>query len=481
MIDGPKRQKRRIEPLDDPKAPIGDLLAEAQKQAAHAIPETTSDVPTPADVPQEPTEPEEQEVPESTPEDPKEEPIAQPTDKAIGPDDPMPEVPPTPSFRHRDPLIDDLEDSAQPSQDQPKRKHRHRLHEWWQKRSKKQKIAVGVVVALIILAEIGGGVYWFFLRNEPTPPPAPKQTAPKVVKPTTEASKLSGLQVAPEVNKRPVTGVMIENSISARPQSGLYDASVVFEAIAEGGITRFLALFQDTQPTYVGPVRSARPYYIQWLQGFDATYAHVGGSPEALQYVKKNGIKDLDQFHNSSAYQRVSSRYAPHNVYTSIPALVKLAEGKGYKTSNFTGLARKTAAPSKTPTATQIDLDISGANYKVRYTYDSATNTYARVLAGKPHTDEKAGKQIAPNIVVGLVMNYSIQADGVHSAYNVVGSGQACIFQDGVVTKATWKKASAKEQITFTDAEGKAIGLNPGKTWITALKSASNITYTVKP
>ncbi|MCP5939883.1 DUF3048 domain-containing protein, partial [Klebsiella pneumoniae] len=85
-----------------------------------------------------------------------------------------------------------------------------------------------------------------------------------VPKPTTVANTLTGLQVAPDVNQRPVTGVMIENSTDARPQSGLDQAGVVFEAIAEGGITRFLALFQDTQPDYVGPVRSSRPYYVQW-------------------------------------------------------------------------------------------------------------------------------------------------------------------------------------------------------------------------
>jgi len=117
-----------------------------------------------------------------------------------------------------------------------------------------------------------------------------------VAKPTTEASKLTGVQVDPAVNQRPTTAVMIENSTAARPQSGLDQAGVVFEAIAEGGITRFEAIYQDSQPAYLGPVRSVRPYYIQWALGFDAAIAHVGGSPEALSDIKTWNAKDLDQF-----------------------------------------------------------------------------------------------------------------------------------------------------------------------------------------
>src|SRR5262249_15833287 len=148
-----------------------------------------------------------------------------------------------------------------------------------------------------------------------------KVIAQKVTAPAVTLSTLSGLPVDPAVNQRPVTGVMIENSVQARPQSGLNQAGVVFEAIAEGGITRFLALYQDTTPDNVGPIRSARPYYEQWALGFDAGYAHVGGSPEALNDIKAWGVRDLDQFYNSGSYHRISSREAPHNVYTGITTL----------------------------------------------------------------------------------------------------------------------------------------------------------------
>jgi hypothetical protein len=104
---------------------------------------------------------------------------------------------------------------------------------------------------------------------------------------------------------------MIENSPDARPQSGLQDAGVVVEAIAEGGITRFLTLFQESQPQYIGPVRSLRPYYIDFAAPFQAGIAHVGGSPEALSRVRNGSYRDLDQFFNSAYFSRISARPAP--------------------------------------------------------------------------------------------------------------------------------------------------------------------------
>lgn len=295
--------------------------------------------------------------------------------------------------------------------------------------------------------------------------------APKIV-----PSTLSGLPVDPSVNQRTVTGVMVENSVQARPQSGLSQAGVVFEAIAEGGITRFLALYQDNEPENVGPIRSARPYYAQWALGFDAGYAHVGGSPAALRNIKEWGVRDLDQFANGGAYHRIASRAAPHNVYTSLSALNQLEASKGFTTSSFKGFERKKEAASKQPTAKSINMSISGPVYNTHYDYDAATNSYKRSEGGAAHIDANTNAQISPKVVVALVMPYGYEADGYHSTYGTIGSGLALIFQDGVLTKGTWTKADNKAQFTFTDA-GKTIGLNPGQTWITAVKAEANVNY----
>lgn len=355
-----------------------------------------------------------------------------------------------------------------------KPKKQRKFHLWPRKWStKKKRIATAILAAVLVLIAAGAGYWWYRThQNKPAGTHAAVEEKPA---PTTEASTLTGVQVPIGTNNRGVIGVMIENSPDARPQSGLKEGGVIYEAVAEGGITRFLSLYQEATPDYVGPVRSARPYYVEWLTPYLASYAHVGGSPEALALIKQLGVRDLDQFNNPSAYQRINSRFAPHNVYTSIPALYQLAEQKGYIDSKFTGFARKEPAPANPPTISSIDLAISGALYNVHYDYNPATNTYNRVLAGKPHIDEKSGAQLSPNVVVAVVMPSSIAADRVHTVYATTGSGPVYVFQDGGITQGTWHKANAQTQFTFTDANGQPLALNPGQTWVTMVKDAGSV------
>jgi hypothetical protein len=271
---------------------------------------------------------------------------------------------------------------------------------------------------------------------------------------------------------------MIENSPDARPQAGLKDAGVVFEAIAEGGITRFLALFQDTQPDHIGPVRSVRPYYLDWLQGFDAPIAHVGGSADGLAKIRNESIRDLDQFANPGAFFRVNTRYAPHNMYTTSAKLDELKKAKGYESSTFEGFARKPEKASDVASAKNIDVNISSFLYNPRYEYDATTNSYKRSLAGKPHTDEKSGEQISPKVVVVNVMSFGVAANRVNSNYTTIGSGISYIFQDGSVQKGSWEKTSSKSQMIFKDEGGRVIKLNPGQTWISAVNNATSVKYT---
>lgn len=360
------------------------------------------------------------------------------------------------------------------------RKTQARLNHHWQN-SRRTFIIISVVVVLVL----AGGAAWIVHLHRASKVATVPKTAP-VVKPTepvatTVPSALSGLPVSPEVNKRPVTGVMIENSMDARPQAGLSGAGVVFEAVAEGGVTRFLALYQDQTPDNIGPVRSARPYYVQWDMGFDAPYAHVGGSTDALNDIKSWGTKNLDQFANASAYHRVSSRPSPHNVYTSWSALNQLEAGKGYTTSNFTGFARKKAAPAKQPTATSISLNLSSSIYNPTFVYNAGTNSYNRSEGGTAQIDANTNKQLSPTVVIAIVVPESrgaLDASGAYySDYNPIGSGQAYVFQDGSVTTGTWSKLSNSGQLMFTDAGNQPITLDPGQTWITAVTASSKVSY----
>jgi len=353
----------------------------------------------------------------------------------------------------------------------------------------KNKKIWAAFISVVLLASFGAGTWFLFLKeNTPEPPPVTNTSSVAEEKPapTTLASPLTGVQVEPALTKRPVTAIMIENSPDARPQSGLRDAGVVFEAIAEGGITRFLTLFQESQPQYIGPVRSIRPYYLDWLAPFDAPVAHVGGSKDALDTVrsKSNGFRDLDQFFNEKSYQRITERYAPHNVYTSFAKLDALNASKGNTSSTFTGWDRKDEQKLTTPTAKSIDFKISSFYFNAHYDYDVATNTYLRSEGGKAHVDitsakDKAPKQLAPKVVIAIVVPFgTVKAnDGIRSEYTTTGSGRAFVFQDGGMIEGTWTKKNQKSQIVFTATDGKTIKLNSGQTWISVVSNSSEVSY----
>lgn len=371
----------------------------------------------------------------------------------------------------------DLDQAETPAKKSAPKKTRRSPVVWWKALSKKKRLGL-IILVVLILGGGGAGAYFGLLKPKPTPKPAVVVTPPVVVPvKTTEPSKLTGVEVKKELNNRPVTAIMIENSPDARPQSGLKDAGVIFEAIAEGGITRFLTLHQEDQPDYIGPVRSVRPYYLDWLQGFDAPVAHAGGSPDGLAKIKSDGVKDLDQFANAGAYMRVNNRYAPHNLYTTMAKLDALNASKGYTSSNFTGFPRKAGAAAATATAKTIDFSISGYLYNAHYDYDTASNSYKRSEGGKPHVDERSGAQLAPTVVIAIVTNYNSNYNGVNGMYQSIGSGHCYVFQDGIVTEGTWAKSDRKSQITFKDANGADIKLDAGQTWISVVAAASAVTF----
>lgn len=282
-------------------------------------------------------------------------------------------------------------------------------------------------------------------------------------------SALTGEKVPSQAaTTAPVTAVMIENSPAARPQSGLKAASVVYEAPAEGGITRFMALYQSDIPQIIGPVRSLRIYYLNWASAYQASIAHVGGSGNALAEVRSGRHRDIDQFFNGGSYWRSSDRRAPHNVYTSADKLRALNAQKGYVASQFQSFMRTDAAPAA-PVATSVNIQFSGPLYHTAYRYDATSGTYARSLAGQPHLDREAG-QIAPKVIVAIetTTERRIGPDGYDDLVTT-GSGKATIFQRGTVTTATWQKDGPTAPLRLLDQAGKDIPLVRGQTWISAI------------
>lgn len=345
------------------------------------------------------------------------------------------------------------------------------------KLTKKKKILL-ITLLLVLIAGIIG--FLIFNNKEEVVETSTVVVEEAPEEPPKYYSPLTGKEFASEApTKRPVTAVMVENSPDARPQSGLEQADMVYEAIAEAGVTRFMAVYQESTPNKIGPVRSARPYYIDYVLGLDASYGHVGGSPEALADIRNLGVKDIDEFSNASTFWRASNRYAPHNAYTSFERLDKANQNKGYTNSEFTPFERKIDVP-QTPTAGVISTNVSGANYNSKFIYSPTTNSYARTMAGAPHKDEVTGKQINSKVVIALITNKGLSSDGYHTTYKTVGEGKLLVFQDGIVSEGTWSKPDRKASLVLKDKNGLPMELNVGKTWITLAGSANEVRYSVK-
>jgi hypothetical protein len=304
-------------------------------------------------------------------------------------------------------------------------------------------------------------------------------------KPSGVPSPLTGVYVEEELVKKPVTAIMIENSPDARPHSGLRGAGVVFEAVAEGGITRFVALYQENRPSLVGPVRSLRPYYLDWLMGFDAPVAHVGGSAQALALVKQRNARDLDQFKYGNSYWRATDRYAPHNVYTSFAKLDALQKSLGYRNSDFSPYLRTededellesiADGTAETPKHTNITADFSGPLYKVQFKYNQENNDYLRFLAGAPHKDRESGKQLSAKNVVYIKMPTTYS--GSYAVMPTLGTGSCIVFRDGIAIKCNWKKTKPASQLQLLDADNNPVALNRGSTWFMVVPADRLFTY----
>ena len=322
---------------------------------------------------------------------------------------------------------------------------------------------------------IAGGIAYFVFylpASEPTSVAVNQEPAPQPEPKPVYYSPLTGVEVDnSEATSQTTTAIIIENSPDARPQSGLKNSGVVFEAIAEGGITRFLVIYQEQKPQLIGPVRSLRPYYVDWLAAFDASVVHVGGSANALTEIENGSYRNIDQRFgiNTAYFWRATDRYAPHNVYTSFANLDEVNQARGYTSSTFTGFSRTNSEANPSPTATSIAMVISSPGFNVNYNYNAATNTYDRLVGGAAHVDREDG-QISPRVVVGMLVEQStIFEDGYRESINSIGTGTAYIFQDGVVSEVTWNKPSKTAQLTFSDSAGNDVPLARGQTWITAI------------
>lgn len=294
---------------------------------------------------------------------------------------------------------------------------------------------------------------------------------------------IDGVPVAADRALTNIYAIVIENMVDSRPPSGLDKASVVYETLAEGGITRFMALFPVGQSVgQIGPVRSARPYFVSWAEEYKPLFVHAGGSPQALDYLKsgKTNVYDFNQFVNGGNFIRDDARSAPHNLYTDMEKLYAgIRRRAPDATPTYASWLFKGEAPidSRPSTVNDIVVNFSSFSYKVTYQYDRVQNVYKRLNGDKAHVT-RDGVQLAPKNVIVLTTKIGLLANEKQRLdIQTVGSGKMLLFRDGTVTEGTWKKDSNTARLQFLDASGNPLGLNAGQTWIETVSADTKVTY----
>lgn len=336
--------------------------------------------------------------------------------------------------------------------------------------------------------------------RKPTPPPArvARTPAPPASRPPgkteVEAFRFDGdgpppltvPAMGPDGKYPRALAVMIENSRHARPQSGLLHADFVYEIPVEGGITRFMAVFQDPERDVpsLGPVRSARHYFVNQVPSLDAIYAHCGGSTQGYAALKQQGIDHIDEIKTGSGFWRNKKRKAPHNLYTRVTALRKGADRKGFRlTSNRSASVLPVMARAiRVPTEEYQDLELPYYHrYKVGYHYDPVTNLYSRTIDGEPHVDALTERQIEVENVVVLKAEMQKIDDYGRLDVHLIGRGDAQVHRGGEVIEAKWTREGRGERFTLRDSRGRPVEMNPGRTWIHVIQPNRKITLARRP
>ncbi len=342
-------------------------------------------------------------------------------------------------------------------------------------------ITLGAVV--LVGATVAGFMY--FSRpaetlNENTNEPAVTNTNSEEIAPRV----IDGVMVPATETNPPLAAVMIENMTTSRPPSGLDRAKVVYEALAEGGITRFLAMFVTTDlPAEIGPVRSARPYFVDWASEYNKPlYAHAGGSPQALDLLRssKTTVVDFNQFYRNVYFRRDKTRYAPHNLYTSGQSIaLALKQVAKNTTSTFTGWSYEDEAElaERPETVKPIVINFSSLGYRVTYNYNREDNVYVRTNGTEPHVTRDGHAIAAKNVIVQYVPTTLYPNEKQRLKMTTVGQGKAIVFSNGTAIVGTWKKDATANRTEFFDETGSAVTLARGTTWVEVLPVDRTVTY----
>lgn len=338
-----------------------------------------------------------------------------------------------------------------------------------------KKFVLYSIVVIIVLFVFG--LIWF-LSTRPKSVPVILVAAPSVAQ---FHSQFDGSVVSTTEQTMPrVVGVMIDNHPDARPPAGISLARVVYEAPVEGGFTRYFALFNSDQTVNkVGPVRSARPYFLDWLAEYGTpVYMHSGGSPDALAEIKRRGIFDTNEFYWGEYYWRSTEADPPHNLFTRSTLWQSLLEkfGDRHATTTWQGWVFGDS-PSTTSSPVKALAIRYTADYTVGWRYEAGSKTYRRLINGQLFSDRASRPVLADNIII-LEMPVQVLDEEGRKAITTIGTGSARVVRQGVLVRGTWKKSAAEDRTRVYDANGKEVVLVPGITWVEVVPLNTSVEVT---
>ena len=283
--------------------------------------------------------------------------------------------------------------------------------------------------------------------------------------------------------KKKIFAVMLDNHDDARPQAQISKADIIYEYRVEGEFTRYMALFQSNFPENVGPVRSARPYFVQTAKEYNAIYAHWGGSVAGLEEVKKRNVVDLDGialegivFHRN---KNVGKR-APHNGYISLPELENYLVEKGVDVNDNTASLNfyDKEANIEGLDVGEITLNFNN-RYKTNFIYDEATGKYKYIRQGQPVIDEATGQEFdTDNLVVLFQKGVVAGPKGTLKMANI-GTGTGLLLQKGKLAPITWEKANEDARTILKYPDETEVKFYPGRTFFSIVDEEKDAVYQV--
>ena len=326
------------------------------------------------------------------------------------------------------------------------------------KRRKKGKKKVFIVLIILILIL---GLVYYFLNNDIEDFVSDKIPTEKKLKIVDEDSKT-----------RPIA-VMINNNHAAWPHAGLDDAYITYEILAEGGITRLMAIFKDKDTSKIGSVRSARPYFLDYALENDAIYVHYGWSEKAKSDINALGIDNINGITDSSVFWRDKSlnKATEHTAFTSMEKILEFSKENGYDRDTNQDLLLNYSVDeidlSKREDAIKADTVFMKYSYYTTssYEYDDVNKVYKRFMSDEPHVNENGEQYTYKNIIITPIETHTYDSYGRLELENI-GSGDGYFITDGYAIPIEWSKDSRSSQTVYRNLDGDEIKVNDGNTFI---------------